>query len=157
MPIEIRQATEDDQDGIVALVKSERLNPIGLRWENFVIALDGGDVVGAAQIRNHKDGSRELGSLVVQQSWRGQGLAGSLIETLLAAERGRVFVITRDPLSSYFARWKFRVAEKGRVPWPVKLNYYMGQFGGGMMSLRLRRKLLRLVILDRAPALELSR
>jgi amino-acid N-acetyltransferase len=152
MPIEIRVATANDQESIVALVKSERVNPTGLHWQNFVVAEDGGKIVGAAQIRKHKDGSRELASLVVTRSWRRQGLAARLIETLLASEQGQLFVITSDRRSAYFARWRFQAADRSRAPWPVRLNYYMGQFGGGMVSLLLRREPLRLVILDRAPA-----
>jgi amino-acid N-acetyltransferase len=150
MPIEIRSATADDQESIVALVRSERLNPTGLHWKYFVVA-DAGRIVGAAQIRKHKDGSRELASLVVEPSWREKGLATRMIETLLASEHGRLFVITSEQRSAYFARWMFQAADSSRAPWPVRLNYYMGQFGGGMVSLLLRRELRRLVILDRQP------
>lgn len=152
MQIEIRAATADDREGIIALVRSERVNPTGLHWQNFVVAESDGRIVGAAQIRKHKDRSRELASLVVAQSWRRQGLAARLIETLLASEHGQLFVITSERRSAYFARWRFQPADRSRAPWPVRLNYYMGQFGGGMVSLLLRRELLRLVILNRAPA-----
>jgi amino-acid N-acetyltransferase len=154
MPIEIRPATADDQESIVALVRRERLNPTGLHWRNFVVAQNLGRIVGAGQIRKHKDGSRELASLVVEPSWREQGLAARLIETLLASEHGHLFVITSERRSAYFARWRFQTADRSRTPWPVRLNYYMGQFGGGMVSLLVRRELLRLVILNRASALE---
>jgi amino-acid N-acetyltransferase len=153
MPIEIRPATADDQESIVALVRSERLNPTGLHWQNFVVAEDAGRIVGAAQIRKHKDGSRELASLVVEPSWRARGLAARLIETLLASEHGHLFVITSERRSAYFARWRFQTANRSRAPWPVQLNYYISQVGGGMVSLLLRRELLRLVILDRQPRL----
>ena len=152
MPIEIRAATADDQEGVVALVRSERVNPTGLHWQNFVVAEDAGRIVGVAQIRKHKDRSRELASLVVEPSWRGRGLAARLIEKLLASEHGQLFVITSERRSAYFARWRFQAADRSRAPWPVRFNYYLGQFGGGMVSLLLRREPLRLVILDRAPA-----
>jgi amino-acid N-acetyltransferase len=108
MPIEIRPATADDQESIVALVRSERLNPTGLHWQKFVVAEDAGRIVGAAQIRKYKDGSRELASLVVEPSWREQGLATRMIETLLASEPGRLFVITSERRSAYLRAGGFR-------------------------------------------------
>ena len=116
MSLAIRAATADDQNAIVGLVHSERLNPHGLEWPNFVVAVDGQALVGAAQIRKHKDGSRELGSLVVDRSYRRQGLASRLIDRLLAGEVGRVLVITGQLRAAYFARWGFRPITSGRAP-----------------------------------------
>jgi amino-acid N-acetyltransferase len=147
MPIEIRGATADDQEGIAALVRSERLNPMGLCWQNFVVAEYAGIISGAAQIRRHKDGSRELASLVVAPPWRGQGVAARLIDVLVASEARQLFVITSERRTAYFARWKFQAVARRRVPWPIRLNYYMGQFGGGTMSVLVGRDVLRLVIL----------
>ena len=41
------------------------LNPFSLGWPRFLVAEDGGRVVGVAQIKPHGDGSRELASLAV--------------------------------------------------------------------------------------------
>ena len=82
--IGIRRATERDQQAIRALVHSERLNPTGLNWPNFVVAVIGGRVIGAVQMRRHSDGSRELGSLVVSKEARGHGLASRMIDALLS-------------------------------------------------------------------------
>ncbi len=46
-------------------------------------------MIGASQIRRHKDGSRELGSVVVARPWRGRGVSAEIIGTLLAADRGQ--------------------------------------------------------------------
>lgn len=73
MNIHIRRATSRDQDAIVALVRSERLNPTGLDWPHFVVAADdGGRLVGAVQLRWLADGARELGSLIVLPALRGR-------------------------------------------------------------------------------------
>ena len=52
-------------------------------------------LVGAAQVRRHPDGSRELASLVVRRQDRGHGVAGAVTDMLLADEPGPV-----SPLST---------------------------------------------------------
>ena len=155
MPVTIRRAMADDQSAIDVLVHSERLNPIGIAWPNFVVAIDEGALVGAVQIRKHKDGSRELASLVVHASRRGHGVAARLIEALLAGEAGPIFVITGRVRAAYFAQWGFRPMDRRHAPGPVKLNYYMG-CSAGMFAVLQRRPINRLVILSREPAARVS-
>ena len=151
MSLAIRAATADNQNAIVGLVHGERLNPHGLDWPNFVVAVDGQALVGAAQIRKHKDGSRELSSLVVDRSYRRQGLASRLIDRLLAAEAGRVLVITGKMRAAYFARWGFQPTTSCREPTSIRTNYYLGYMIGGLHALLRRRPVNHLVILDRMP------
>lgn len=153
MSIIIRAATIDDQDEIVT---RERLKPLGLRWPNFVVADAAGELIGAAQIRKHNDGSRELGSLVVVPQRRGQGVAWRMVEALLAGGRGPVFSITRQARVPTFARWQFEPVETAQAPAAIKRNYYAGQIGGGLVTLLKGRAPSRLAILvrpsPRAPA-----
>jgi amino-acid N-acetyltransferase len=151
MPISVRPATADDQNGIVALVRSDRLKPTGLSWSNFVVAVDGPELVGAAQIRKHKDGSLELGSLVVARNRRGRGVAVRVVNRLLASEPRGVFAITGQARTAAVARWGFQPIKPRQAPFAIKFNYYLGYFGGGMISLLLRRPVNRLVILQRPP------
>lgn len=92
MPFTIRPATPGDQD-TCALARSERLNPNRLDWPHFFVAASERGIVGAVQLRRHPDGSRELGSLVVAQDHRRQGLAARLIDALLAQQAGAVQLI----------------------------------------------------------------
>lgn len=55
---------------------------------------------GAIQLRFHKDGSRELGSLVVDVKNRNRGIASRLITSLLARHECEVFMITGRRMSS---------------------------------------------------------
>ena len=151
MSIAIRPATAEDQDGIVALVRSDRLKPTGLSWSNFVVAADGDELVGAAQIRKHKDGSLELGSLVVARNRRGRGVAVRVINRLLASEPRGIFAITGQTRTAAVARWGFQPIKPRQAPIAIKVNYYLGYFGGGMISVLLRRPVNRLVILQRPP------
>jgi amino-acid N-acetyltransferase len=123
----IRSALADDQPVIVALVKSERLNPTGLDWHRFIVAVRDGRLIGAVQIRHHPDGARELGSLVVVADQRGQGVAHALIDAALAGVEGPVWMITRRAHIDHYAAWGFSRREPASAPRSVRFNYRMGR------------------------------
>lgn len=148
--IDFRRATELDQPTIRALVRSERLNPTGIAWPNFMVAAIGERVVGAVQIRKHADGSRELGSLVVAETERGQGIASRMIDTLLANEREPVWMITSEPHAEAYAQWGFQQIEPCAAPVKVRFNWRMGKLAR-IVSFFRRLPMRRLVILERLP------
>jgi amino-acid N-acetyltransferase len=148
MSFEVRPAIEADQPGILALVRSERLNPNNLAWRNFVVASDETGISGAVQIRNHADGSQELGSLVVRREARGHGVASRLVEAITARDNRRLFMITGAAFATHFERWDFRPIDPNEAPRAIRHNYRMGRLGGILSLLRWRRPR-RLVILDR--------
>ena len=147
----VRRATERDQQAIRALVHSERLNPNGLNWPNFLVAATGGRIIGAVQMRKHTDGSRELGSLVVAKEARGRGIASRLIDTLLTGDPDPVWLITAAPKAGAFSRWGFEQIEPRAAPVKVRRNHFMGSLVR-VISFVMRRPMRRLVILERRPA-----
>jgi N-acetylglutamate synthase-like GNAT family acetyltransferase len=149
LPIRIRSATEQDQPAITTLVHNERLNPYDLDWRRFVVATDHGGVVGAVQLRNHFDGSRELGSLVVRKEARRYGIASRLIDALLSTETVRVFMITGAAFAAHYERWGFRPIEPVDAPSPIWRNYGLGRLGG-ILSFLAGCRPNRLAILDRS-------
>ena len=48
------------------------------QWPNFVVAEDGGTIVGIGQVKTHGDGSRELASIAVIPARQSQGIGGRL-------------------------------------------------------------------------------
>jgi amino-acid N-acetyltransferase len=132
----LRPATPDDQKAIVALVTRERLNPTGLHWSRFTLAMMNGSLVGAVQMRWHRDGSRELGSLVVAGPERGQGIAARLIDSVLAGTTGPVHVITGRPHARRWAGWGFAPIAPQKAPRSVRFNYRMGRMGRVLSFLR---------------------
>ena len=145
----IRAAVAGDQAAIAALVRSQRLNPNGLDWQNFVVAADDDDIVAAAQIRHHRDGSHELSSLVVAPDWRGAGLAARLIEVLLSAHQGPLCMVTGRTWAPYYHRWGFARVSAWRAPHRVRRNCVLGQLVGGAHAMLTGRPINRLVILMR--------
>jgi amino-acid N-acetyltransferase len=137
----IRRATADDEAAILTLVHSERIDANALAWEDFVVAVEAGRVTGAALVRRHADGSRELGTLVVARDRRGMGLAGRLIDALLSEETGPVSMITDRAHAVHYARWGFVPVSPVSAPPRVRRTYFRG--------LVKQRKINRLVILQR--------
>ncbi len=148
--IVFRQAVEQGQQAIRALVHGERLNPTGIKWPNFLVAAIGDRIVGAAQIRKHSDGSRELGSLVVAKERRGQGIASRMIDALLSEDHEPIWLITPESLAKVYARWNFEQIEPSAAPVKVRFNYRMGNLAR-ILSFVMRRPMRRLVILERLP------
>jgi amino-acid N-acetyltransferase len=145
----LRAAAPPDQATITQLVHAERLNPHGLDWKNFVLASIDDRIVGAVQMRQHADGARELGSLVVAPPHRRQGIAGRLITALLAQHPGTVHVITARANAEHYRRWGFRTLASRHAPRSVRRNRLLGQ-AASLLALLGGRRPRRLVILRRA-------
>ena len=105
----IRSAQAGDSTRIAALVRSARINPTGLDWHRFVVATDAqGAVIACCQIKPHRDGSRELASLVIDQDYRGQGIARSLVEHLTKLNEGPLYLMCRASLGRFYERFGFQ-------------------------------------------------
>lgn len=149
--LSLRPACADDQAAIVQLVRSERLNPHDLHWMRFFVATVDDVVAGAVQMRQHADGSLELGSLVVRPDQRGQELGDHLIARLLEAYPYAVIhVITRQALARRFQRWGFKPVSRRDAPYAIRRNQALGQLFGGLAAICRGRMPARLVILRRA-------
>jgi N-acetylglutamate synthase-like GNAT family acetyltransferase len=107
VPLTIRPATEADQLTIRRLIKEAGINRMSLNWPNFVVAEDGGAIVGIGQVKTHGDGSRELASIAVVSARQSQGVGSAIIKTLLAREQGVVHLTCRSQLQGYYERFGF--------------------------------------------------
>ncbi|MGD2155650.1 MAG: GNAT family N-acetyltransferase [Anaerolineales bacterium] len=113
----LRRASQDDETAIKALVRSARINPTGLDWERFLVAESPqGEVIGCVQVKPHRDGSRELASLVVAPDWRGQGVARALIERFLGEHPGEIYLMCRSSLGPLYEKFGFRAITEAEMP-----------------------------------------
>jgi N-acetylglutamate synthase-like GNAT family acetyltransferase len=113
----IRHAESEDESAIRALVRSVRINPLGIVWPRFVIAVDENNrLVGCGQVKVHRDGSRELASIAVSTAWRGQGVARALIERLVSAHDQPLYLTCRYHLGAFYERFGFQVIQPAEMP-----------------------------------------
>jgi len=114
--VTIRAASARDEAAIASLVRGERMNPFDLDWRRFLVATDARGLAGTVQLRNHFDGSLELGSLVVRPDTRSRGVAARLIDALMLFARGRVYMITGARFAAHYAHWGFAPVEPTHAP-----------------------------------------
>jgi N-acetylglutamate synthase-like GNAT family acetyltransferase len=104
----IRPATRSDIKTIRRLIRKNRLNILGLKWQRFCVAVDSREsVIGCGQIKIHSDRSRELASLVVEEHWRGRGVASELIRHLIQSQNEQLWLMCRSILVSFYEKFGF--------------------------------------------------
>lgn len=113
----IRPAVREDALHIRALIHAVRINPLGIYWGRFLVAIDDGErLVGCGQVKVHRDGSRELASIAVIPGCRGQGVASALIERLISAHAPPLYLTCRDHLGGFYERFGFTVIQPADMP-----------------------------------------
>ena len=110
-------AEEKDAKAIRALIIKSRINPTGLDWQRFVLAVtDGDEIIGCGQIKPHRDGSLELASIAVTSAWRGNGVARAIIEYLLAAHQGALYLMCQSSLGPLYEKFGFETIQAEQMP-----------------------------------------
>ncbi len=120
MPITIRPATEADQLTIQAIIREAHINPNDLAWQRFLLAEDGGQIVGTGQTKPHPDGSRELASIAVIPAYQGKGIARQIIEALLALDKAThgdepLYLMCLSNLEALYVRFGFRSIQRATM------------------------------------------
>lgn len=113
----LRPARAEDSDAIHALIKEGDINPTGLDWRRFVLAVDSADSpIGCGQIKPHRDGSQELASIAVTAAWQGRGVARAIIEHLMAGSSGTLYLMCDNELPPFYEKFGFRVLTQDEMP-----------------------------------------
>ncbi|MEZ4646102.1 MAG: GNAT family N-acetyltransferase [Chloroflexota bacterium] len=114
----LRAAQAADQAPIKALIRAVQINPLGIHWRRFVVAVDAaGTFIGCGQVKPHRDGSRELASIAVVRSWRKQGVARAIIAHLQQAHPAPLWLTCMSPLVPFYAQFGFQeVHDVARMP-----------------------------------------
>lgn len=117
MTIDVRPATEADSDAIRSLIHEAGINPRDLNWRRFLVVDDNGEVVACAQVRVHKQGTRELASVAVLEARRGEGLGRRISEAAIAREPRRpLFLYAEADNVPYWSRFAFVEVDDDGLP-----------------------------------------
>lgn len=80
----IRAALESESTQIKDLIHVVGINPMGLDWKRFVVAVnERGQVIACGQLKPHGQDVIELASIGTLPEYRGRGIARAIIEDLL--------------------------------------------------------------------------
>jgi len=123
----IRSAVAADEATIKALIRAEHLDPMNVRWQNFLVAedADAGRIIGIGQIKPFRSG-RELGSLAVVADRRQRGVGGAIIRALIARERGPLLLFCLAFREPYYAKFGFKRCGLRELRGELKLKYTLG-------------------------------
>lgn len=115
--IRIQPATSEHSSAIRKLIIESGINPTGLDWQRFLVALAPGDeFIGCGQIKPHADGTRELASIAVMPTWRRRGVARALIEALLASQTGDLYLMCQSSLGPLYEKFGFHAIAEPEMP-----------------------------------------
>ncbi len=107
--IEYRKATRQDARAIHRLIRQVGINPLGLDWRRFLLAIDEqGQVIGCGQVKPHGADLRELASIAVSPQHQGQGIGSQIIQKLLTETPLPLYLYCRAELESYYQKFGFQ-------------------------------------------------
>ena len=135
MTIDIRPAQEEDQETIVAFIRQAKLNPRNLKWQNFLVAEDNGNVVGVRQVKVYEQGTREIASGFVLPEYRRQGISARLMKALLDRETGPLYTMVNEKRAPYYEPFGFRRVDVSQLPSDFRQEYRIGRIVTTLMSL----------------------
>ena len=113
----IRSAVKSESNQIKDLINLVGINPTGLDWQRFIVAVDDrGQVIGCGQIKPHGREIRELASIAVHPQHRGEGIARAVIESLLKENPRPLYLTCLSHNAGLYSKFDFRVLEDSQMP-----------------------------------------
>lgn len=84
------------------------INPMGLDWRRFIVAVDSSDqVIGTGQIKPHGSDVLELASIAVSPDHRGEGIARAIIEHLLKNSPRPLYLTCLSTMGPLYEKFGF--------------------------------------------------
>jgi amino-acid N-acetyltransferase len=105
----IRPAYETEAAPIQNLIHLVGINPTGLDWRRFVVAVnDRDEMIGCGQLKPHGQEILELASIAVYPEHQGKGIARALIEHLLKDSPRPLYLMCESSLGPFYEKFGFR-------------------------------------------------
>lgn len=113
----LRPARETEFRIIKELIHLTGINPMGLDWKRFVVAVNDQDqVLGIGQLKPHGPDVIELASIAVYPQYRGQGIARAIIEHLLKDSPRPLYLTCISTLEPLYQKFGFRTISHDEMP-----------------------------------------
>jgi len=113
----LRPAREAEWRVIKDLIHSVGINPMGVDWKRFVVAVNAQDeIIGIGQLKPHGKEVLELASIAVDPQYRGQGIASAIIEHLLKDSPRPLYLMCMSPLGPLYEKFGFREILYDQMP-----------------------------------------
>lgn len=113
----IRPARETEAARIQDLIHLVGINPMGLDWKRFVVAVDDRDeMIGCGQLKPHGQDVRELASIAVYPEHQGKGIARAIIEHLLKDSPRPLYLMCESSLGPFYEKFGFQGISYEEMP-----------------------------------------
>ena len=117
MTYKLRKALEGDSGRIKKLVIEADINPSGLDWRRFTLAVDEEDnLLGCGQLKPHGKAVLELASIAVRPNYQNQGIARAIIENLLEGSPRPIYLMCQSSLGPLYKKFGFRKLDYDKMP-----------------------------------------
>lgn len=114
---QIRAALESESAQIKELIHLVGINPTGLDWKRFIVAVnDKDEVIGCGQIKPHGGDIQELASIAVPPEYRGQGIARDIIEELLRKTSRPLYLMCIEHNGAMYEKFGFKPVAYEQMP-----------------------------------------
>jgi N-acetylglutamate synthase-like GNAT family acetyltransferase len=115
--INIRPAHETEDGQIRDLIHLVGINPMGLDWKRFVVAVNEHDeIMGCGQLKPHGQKVLELASIAVYPEYQGKGVARAIIEHLLKDSPRPLYLMCESALGTLYEKFGFRAISYDEMP-----------------------------------------
>ena len=113
----LRPARETESRVIKDLIYSVGINPMGVDWKRFVVAITAqDDVIGIGQLKPHGKEILELASIAVDPEYRGQGIARAIIKYLLIDSPRPLYLMCESKNGALYEKFGFREIPYKEMP-----------------------------------------
>lgn len=113
----LRPAVEAESTAIRELIHLVGINPTGLDWKRFLVAVTPeGRIIGCGQLKPHAGGILELASIAVLPETRKQGIARAVIERLLAESPRPLYLTCVSSMGPFYERFGFYALRPDEMP-----------------------------------------
>jgi len=113
----IRPAKESESGQIKDLIHLVGINPSGLEWSRFIVAVTvDGEVIGCGQVKPHGQDVKELASIAVKPIHRKQGIARKIIEELLRISPRPLYLMCIEHNGPMYEKFGFHAIGLDEMP-----------------------------------------
>ena len=113
----LRKAQESESAQIKALIRLVGINPMGLDWKRFIVAVnDREEVIGCGQLKPHGKDILELASIAVVPEYRKRGIARAIIERLLKDSPRPLYLTCVSRMGPLYEKFGFRAIAYEEMP-----------------------------------------
>lgn len=113
----LRPARESESRQIKDLIHLVGINPMGLDWRRFIVAVDAQDrVIGTGQLKPHGSDVLELASIAVSPDHRGKGIARAIIEHLLKDSPRPLYLTCLSTMGPLYEKFGFSSMDIAEMP-----------------------------------------